>query len=136
MSGALRCTLVTYRGPEPSISLGFELENTGPETWQGSVLEPVIPWDLEAWVGGEKVAVSQPALDVPGRMRPLELEAGGRVELPCPIVLAFDDPSRENGGDRFTWILASPPAAVELRASINVDGEQLETERVTVAAGA
>lgn len=130
MSG-LRCRLLGYPGPRPSISLAFELENDGSDSWRGDVLEPVIPWDLRAWVEGRELAVRRPALDVPGRDRLLHLAPGERVELPCPIVLVFED-GADTDDDPFVWVLAHPPpAAVELEASVTA-GQKLPCERTTV----
>lgn len=128
----VRCRLVAYPGPEPTISLGFELENSGPDTWRGDVLEPVLPWDLRAWVAGVEVRVDQPALDLPGRRRSLELEPGESVELPSPIVLAFGD-SPSPGSSPFVWTLLSPPAEVELQASVTAGNERFLSDKTTVA---
>ena len=121
--------IAAHPGPRPSISLGIELENTGEGDWSGTVLEPVIPWDLKAWVDGSEVRVSQPALDIGVRARPVTLKPGERIELASPIVLVF----QERPGDRFIWTLESPPAAeVDLAATITAGGEKLSAPRTTV----
>jgi hypothetical protein len=119
----LRCRLVVHPGPRPSISLGFELENTGAEPWAGRVLEPIVPWDLRAWADGHEIAVRQPALDLPLRPRSIRLEPAERVELACPIVLVFEPDGTADDGP-FVWTLAGPPATVELDGTITIGGNR------------
>jgi hypothetical protein len=109
--------ILTHPGPRPSLSLVFELENPGPDEWSATVVEPVIPWDLRAWVDGREVTVAKPRLDVPARAREVRLAAGERTELPCPIVLVFE-PEEPSVADPFAWVLGAPLGAVELAASI------------------
>jgi hypothetical protein len=133
-----RCRLVAYLGPRPSISLAFELENACPDEWHADVLEPVVPWDLRAWVNGRELTVRRPALDVPGRIRRVRLGPGERTELPSPIVLVFEEESGPDD-DPFVWVLATtpPPPTVELEATVTAGGEKLPTGRtiVTLAGG-
>src|SRR5262249_12738537 len=118
--------IAAHPGPRPSISLGIELENSGTADWSGAVVEPVIPWDLKAWVGGAEVKVIQPMLDIGVRTRTVTLKPGERTELSSPIVLVFQDRS----GDRFTWTLdAAPAAEVDLEATITAGGETLSAPR-------
>jgi hypothetical protein len=125
----LSARIAAHPGPRPSISLGFELENTGGRQWSGTVFEPVIPWDLRAYVDGEQVRVRQPALDIGVRPRRIRLAPGERTELPSPIVLVFDE---EPDSPR-TWSLATPPPdAVELEATLTISGEQVELPRTSV----
>jgi hypothetical protein len=119
--------IAAHPGPRPSISLGIEFENTSTQAWSGTLFEPIVPWDLRAWVDGRQVSVRQPPLDIAVRPRRLRLAPGERTELPSPIVLAFDDDESP-----FVWVLATPPAAVELQASIEVDGEPVAMERIEV----
>jgi hypothetical protein len=112
----LSARLLTYPGPRPSVSLAFELANDGAEAWSGRIIEPVVPWDLVARVDGRQVKVRQPMLDLPSRARSLNLAPGERLQLPCPIVLVFT----ERPDDRFIWSLDTPPAAVELQATLNL----------------
>ncbi len=126
--------IAPHPGPRPSISLGIELENTGPESWTGTIFEPVVPWDLRAWVDGHEVRVRQPELDIGVRPRVVHLEPGERTELPSPIVLIFeeDEQGERDDGPR-TWTLATPPvASVELEATITANGEQIKAPRTTV----
>ena len=123
--------IAAHPGPRPSISLGIELENTGAEEWSGTVFEPLVPWDLRAWVDGREVAVRQPELDLAVRARRLRLAPGERTELPSPIVLVFEEDAPPD--DPFVWVLGSPPAAaVDLEATITAGGEQLTAARTTV----
>jgi hypothetical protein len=125
----LSARIAAHPGPRPSISLGFELANTGERSWSGTVFEPVIPWDLRAYVGGEPVRVRQPALDIGVRPRRIRLAPGESTELPSPIVLVFEE---EPDSPR-TWSLATPPPdAVELEATLTISGEQVELSRTTV----
>ena len=120
--------IAAHPGPRPSISLGIELENAGAQAWSGTLFEPIVPWDLRAWVDGRQVAVHQPPLDIAVRPNRVRLAPGERTELPSPIVLAFDDDESP-----FVWVLATtPPAAVELDASIEVDGERVAMARIEV----
>jgi len=117
--------------PGPSISLAIELANDGGADWTGTVFEPVIPWDLKAWVGGEEVRVSQPALDVGVRPRSVRLAPGERTELPSPIVLVFEQPDKPDSP--FIWTLKTAPAAeVDLEATIKAGGATLAAPRTTV----
>ena len=123
--------IAAYPGPRPSISLGIVLANDGDADWSGTVLEPVIPWDLKAWVDGGEVRVSQPALDVGVRPRSVSLKPGERTELPSPIVLVFEEP--EQTDSPFVWTLKAPPAAtVDLEATITAGGAKLSAPRTTV----
>lgn len=125
--------IAAHPGPRPSISLGIELENTGGEPWTGTVFEPVVPWDLRAWVDGREVRVRQPELDIGVRPRAVHLEPGERTELPSPIVLIFEGEEGGRDDGPRTWTLATPPpVAVELEASITASGEQIATPRTTV----
>jgi hypothetical protein len=117
--------------PGPSISLAIELANDGDADWSGKVFEPVIPWDLKAWVDGNEVRVSQPALDVGVRPRSIRLAPGERTELPSPIVLVFED--AEKSDSPFIWTLKSAPAAeVGLEATVTAGGAKLKAPRTTV----
>ena len=125
----LSARIAAHPGPRPSVSLGFELTNVGERSWSGTVFEPVVPWDLRAYVDGEPVRVRQPALDIGVRPRRIRLAPGERTELPSPIVLIFGE---EPDGPR-TWSLdTSPPDVVELEATLTVSGEQVELPRTTV----
>jgi hypothetical protein len=127
--------IAAHPGPRPSISLGIELENTGTAEWSGTVVEPVVPWDLKAWVGGAEVRVLQPMLDIGVRTRTLTLKPGERTELASPIVLVFEEAERPDSP--YLWTLQSPPAAeVELEATITAGGETLSAPRTTVRLGA
>jgi hypothetical protein len=119
----LSCRLVTYPGPRPSLSLAFELRNDGDRSWAGQVLEPVVPWDLEAWDEEERpVRVRQPSLDLPLRPRTVALGPGEATELPCPIVLVFEEIDPEP----FVWSLDMPPGRVRLGGTITVGGARCE----------
>jgi hypothetical protein len=123
--------IAAHPGPRPSISLGIELANHCDADWSGTVLEPVIPWDLKAWVDGSEVRVSQPALDVGVRPRPVTLKPGERTELPSPIVLVFEE--TEQPDSPFIWTLKTAPAAeVDLEATITAGGAKLSAPRTTV----
>ena len=74
--------IAAHPGPRPSISLGIVLENAGAADWSGTVLEPVVPWDLRAWVDGQEVAVRQPALDI--AVRPRRIALGPASTSSCP----------------------------------------------------
>lgn len=125
----LSASLRPVAGPRPTISLAVELAWTGAGEWTGTVFEPVVPWDLRAWVDGQPAAVRQPALDLAVQPRQVRLAPGARVELPSPIVLAFEP----IGDDPFVWVLAAPPGAtVELEASIEVSGDAVALPRTTV----
>jgi hypothetical protein len=118
-------------GPRPNISLAIELANDGDADWSGTVFEPVIPWDLKAWVDGNEVRVSQPALDVGVRPRSIRLAPGERTELPSPIVLVFEEPEKPDSP--FIWTLKTAPAAeVELEATITAGGAKVSAPRTTV----
>ena len=121
--------IAAHAGPRPSISLAIVLENAGADDWSGKVLEPVIPWDLRAWVDGQEVAVRQPPLDVGVRPRRIALAPGEHIELSSPIVLVFDEPQ----DNAFVWALGTPPVpAVELEASLKVGAEQVRAPRTVV----
>ena len=121
-----------HPGPRPSISLGIELENSGAEPWAATIFQPVVPWDLRAWVGGEEVRVRQPELDLQVRPRPVSLAPGERTELASPIVLIFEEDG-ERPDSPFVWVLATPPPdAVDLEATITASGEPLPLQRTTV----
>jgi hypothetical protein len=123
--------IAAHPGPRPSISLGIELANDGDADWSGTVVEPVIPWDLKAWVNGTEVRVSQPALDIGVRPRPVTLKPGERTELPSPIVLVFEEPEKPDSP--FIWTLKTGPAAeVDLEATITAGGAKLSAPRTTV----
>jgi hypothetical protein len=122
--------IAAHPGPRPSISLGIELANAGAGEWTGTVFEPVVPWDLRAWVDGREVAVRQPELDIAVRPRPIRLAPGERTELPSPIVLVFEEEGRPDSP--YVWVLGTPPASVDLAATIKAGGEQLSTPRTTV----
>jgi len=123
--------IAAHPGPRPSISLGIELANDGDGEWSGKVLEPVIPWDLKAWVDGVEVRVSQPALDIAVRPRPVSLKPGERTELPSPIVLVFEEPEKPDSP--FIWTLKAAPATeVDLEATITAGGAKLSAPRTTV----
>jgi hypothetical protein len=125
----LTARIAAHPGPRPSISLGIELANDGAADWAGTVLEPVIPWDLKAWVDGHEIRVRKPALDIGARARSVRLAPGERTELPSPIVLVF----QERPDDRFIWTLETAPAArVELAATITVGDATLSAPRTTV----
>jgi hypothetical protein len=127
----LSARIAAHPGPRPSISLGIELENTGSADWSGTVVEPVIPWDLKAWVDGAEVRVIQPALDIGVRTRTIRLRPGERTELASPIVLVFEE--AEPPDSRYLWTLQSAPAAeVALEATITAGGETLSAPRTTV----
>jgi hypothetical protein len=126
-----RCRIVAYPGPRPSISLAFELENAGAGDWAGEVLEPIVPFDLRAWIDGQEVRVSKPALDIGARDRVVHLPPGERIELHSPIVLVFEESRVED--DPFTWTIEAPaPAAVELEASVDTAAGKLPAERTNV----
>jgi hypothetical protein len=117
--------------PGPTISLAVELANDGDADWAGTVFEPIVPWDLRAWVDGEEVRVSQPALDIGVRPRPVRLAPGERTELPSPIVLVFEGTKKPDSP--FIWTLKTPPAdAVDLAATIAAGGAKLSAPRTTV----
>ena len=117
--------------PGPSIGLAIELANDGDADWAGTVFEPVIPWDLKAWVDGAEVRVSQPALDIGVRPRPLRLAPGERTELPSPIVLVFEGADKPDSP--FVWTLKTAPAeAVDLEATVTAGGAKLPAPRTTV----
>lgn len=126
----MNARIEAHPGPRPSISLGIALENPGASEWSGTIFEPVVPWDLRVWVDGHPVDVRKPPLDLSIRPRRVSLAPGEEIELPCPIVLMFDTPEAE---DPFVWVLATrAPAAVELEASIEVDGEPVAMPRIEV----
>jgi hypothetical protein len=128
---AVTARIAAYPGPRPSISLGIELANDGDADWSGTVFEPVIPWDLKAWVDGVEVRVSQPALDVGVRPRPVTLKPGERTELASPIVLVFEEPEKPDSP--FIWTLkTAPAAAIDLEATITAGGVKLSAPRTTV----
>jgi|tagenome__1003787_1003787.scaffolds.fasta_scaffold20823949_2 hypothetical protein len=128
---AVTARIAAYPGPRPSISLGIELANDGDADWSGTVFEPVIPWDLKAWVDGIEVRVSQPALDVGVRPRPVTLKPGERTELASPIVLVFEEPEKPDSP--FIWTLkTAPAAAIDLEATITAGGAKLSAPRTTV----
>jgi hypothetical protein len=128
----LSARIAAHPGPRPSISLGVALANAGAEEWRGTVFEPVVPWDLRAWVDGREVKVRQPPLELGVRPRPVRLAAGESIELPSPIVLIFEEDDAPPDS-AFVWVLgAPPPDAVELAASIKAGAETLELERTTV----
>ena len=128
----LSARIAAHPGPRPSISLGIELVNAGAAEWHGTLFEPLVPWDLRAWVDGREVKVRQPALDLAVRPRQVRLQAGERTELPSPIVLIFEEDG-EPPDSAFVWVLGTPPpAAVDLAASIKAGAETLELERTTV----
>ncbi len=125
----MNARIAAHPGPRPSISLGIALSNPGESEWSGTVFEPVVPWDLRAWVDGQPVTVRKPPLDLSVRPRRESLAPGEELELPCPIVLVFDVQDE----DPFVWVLDTPaPAAVELEASIEVDGEPVAMPRIEV----
>jgi hypothetical protein len=125
------CRIVGYPGPRPSISLAFELANPGDRDWAGEVLEPIVPFDLRAWIDGQEVKVVKPSLDIGARDRVVHLAPGERVELHSPIVLVFQEATAED--DPFTWTIAAPaPAAVELEASVDLADGKLASERTSV----
>ena len=126
-----RCRIAAYPGPRPSISLAFELENAGDAAWVGEVFEPIVPFDLRAWIDGREVRVVQPALDIGVRDRVVQLAPGERIELHSPIVLVFVETA---GGDGpFVWTIDAPaPAAVELEATIDTAAGKLAAERTNV----
>jgi hypothetical protein len=127
----LTARIAAHPGPRPSISLGIELANDGDADWSGTVFEPVIPWDLKAWVDGTEVRVSQPALDIGVRPRSVRLAPGERTELPSPIVLVFEEAERPDSP--FLWTLRTQPAAtVELEATITAGGAKVSAPRTTV----
>jgi hypothetical protein len=124
--------IAAHPGPRPSISLGIELENAGTGEWAATILEPVVPWDLRAWVGDEEVRVRQPELDLGVRPRRVSLAPGERTELASPIVLIFEEDG-ERPDSAFVWVLATPPvASVDLQATVTAGGEQLQMPRTTV----
>jgi hypothetical protein len=125
-----RCRLLGLASRRPSIDLSFELENPGPGDWQGQLFEPIVPWDLRAWADGREVRVNQPMLDIAVRPRTITLAAGERIKLPCPIVLVFEGDETD---DPFVWTLDTPPAAVELEATVAVGADRLPTGRTSVA---
>jgi len=128
----LSARIAAHPGPRPSISLGIELANAGDADWSGTVFEPLVPWDLRAWVDGREVKVRQPPLDLAVRPRQVRLGPGERTELPSPIVLIFEEDG-PRPDSAFVWVLAAPPpAAVDLTASIKAGDETLELERTTV----
>jgi hypothetical protein len=128
----LSARIAAHAGPRPSISLGVELANAGEAEWRGTLFEPLVPWDLRAWVDGREVKVRQPALDLAVRPRQVRLGPGERTELPSPIVLVFEEEG-ERADSPFVWVLGSPPpASVELAASIKAGSETLELARTTV----
>jgi hypothetical protein len=125
----MNARLLAYPGPRPSISLAFELHNDGGEDWSGVVVEPAVPWDLRAWVDGAEVVVRKPMLELPSHVRSLSLAPGERAELPCPVVLVFE----ERPDDAFLWSLDTPPpAALELEATVKAGSETLPTGRTSV----
>jgi hypothetical protein len=123
--------IAAHPGPRPSISLGIEIINTGDREWHGTVFDPLVPWDLRAWVDGEEVAIRQPALDLAVRARRLRLAPGASEEIPSPIVLIFE--GDEERGDAYTWVIGAPAArTVELAATVNAGADQLAAPRTTV----
>ena len=128
----LSARIAAHPGPRPSISLGIELANGGEGEWRATLFEPLVPWDLRAWVDGQEVKVRQPALDLSVRPRQVRLGPGERTELPSPIVLIFEEDG-ERPDSPFVWVLgAPPPASVDLAASIKAGAETLQLERTTV----
>jgi hypothetical protein len=128
----LSARIAAHPGPRPSISLGIELANAAAAEWRGTVFEPLVPWDLRAWVDGRELKVRQPALDLAVRPRQVRLAPGERTELPSPIVLIFEEDG-ERPDSAFVWVLgAPPPASVDLAGSVAAGDERLELARTTV----
>jgi hypothetical protein len=81
---------------------------------------PFIAFSLEARdAHQQKIAIHQPAVDVPSQRRTLEIPAGASAELPTPVQLRFGAAQKENP---FLWTILCSPQPVTLTAQLDLPG--------------
>lgn len=112
---ALRCTLlVSAAGAQRSLSLALRNEGRAPVVLE--YFSPVILRQFTASIGGARVAVTEPAIDLPVRAERQTLAPGATRTIASVIRLRFAPPAGapREPDDRFVWTLEHAPALVSL----------------------
>jgi hypothetical protein len=121
----LGCELVVGREGD-RLTLAFALTNRASQPKAIRYYRPFMQFDLRAVADGRELPILQADFDAPVQPAELQLPAGGRGTLDTPVRLRFS-PTREVADDPFVWIIVGEPAAVELHATLRLEGLSIPT---------
>jgi hypothetical protein len=105
------------------LGLSFALTNHSPRARTVHYHHPFLLFDLRVTAAGRPLTLSQPDIDIPAQPRELQIAAGGTAELDTPISLRFAGDAAE--ASSMVWTIQSPPATVELHATLRIEGEAI-----------
>lgn len=121
--GTLACQL-ELRDTGARVGLAFAVVNHAPTAATVHYFHPFLQFDLTATTAGRVLRVVQPDVDRPAALRELAIPGGGTAELATPVSLRFASDAPASTGS-MVWTIDSPPASVELTATLRFEGETL-----------
>lgn len=103
------------------LGLTFALTNRSPGARTLHYYHPFLQFDLSVTANGRPLALTQPDIDVPSQPRELHIPSGSTAEIDTPISLRFAS-GDATASDSMVWTIQSAPTAVELHATLRLEG--------------
>ncbi|HEX8115413.1 MAG TPA: hypothetical protein VF516_47125 [Kofleriaceae bacterium] len=104
------------------LGLTFALTNRSPSARTLHYYHPFLQFDLSVTANGRPLTLTQPDIDVPSQPRELHIASGSTAEIDTPISLRFASGDAA-ASDSMVWTIQSAPMAVELHATLRLDGD-------------